>query len=298
MNYIAVDWGTSNFRAFSVRNGVVVKTIQDSCGVGRCQRAELPGILQQQMQRLGEDWDKQLPVLLCGMIGSNIGIADAGYLDMPLSFSQLLGKGRALPGILPNPLTLRPGICDRRVNEICRGEEMQLAGALTQSDVSLFAAVGTHSKWLCVDRTRQRVTGLQTIMTGELYHLLLNHAVVGKGLPEQINSASAFLSGVETAVTVVRDQGELVTELFRCRGRYILDALAKEEAASWLSGLLMGYEILRGHPGGDETVCFIGSEALLPHYQRACEILHCRYELVSAESATLAGFNEVFRHEG
>lgn len=297
MNYIAVDWGTSNFRALSVRNGVVIKTVQDSCGVGRCQRAELPGILQQQMQRLGEAWDEQLPVMLCGMIGSNIGIADAGYLEMPLSFSQLLGKGRALTGILPNPLTLRPGICDRRVNEICRGEEMQLAGALTHSDASLFAAVGTHSKWLSVDRSRQRVTGLRTIMTGELYHLLLNHSVVGKGLPEQVNSAAAFQSGVETAVTVVREEGELVTELFRCRGRYILDELAKEEAASWLSGLLMGYEIVRGHPGGDETVCFIGSETLLPHYQRACDILQCRYQLVSAESATLAGFNEVFRHE-
>ncbi len=296
MNYIAVDWGTSNFRALSVRDGVVIKAVQDSCGVGKCQKAELPGILQRQMRRLEEAYDERLPVLLCGMIGSNIGLADAGYLEMPLSFSQLLGKGRALPGILSNPLTLRPGICDRRVNEICRGEEMQLAGALTQSDASLFAAVGTHSKWLRVDRARQAVTGMQTIMTGELYHLLLNYAVVGKGLPEQVHSAAAFQSGVETAVTVVRDQAELVTELFRCRGRYILDALAKEAAASWLSGLLMGYEILRGDPGGNETVCFIGSEALLPHYRQACEILHRRYQLLAAESATLAGFNEVFRH--
>lgn len=296
MNYIAVDWGTSNFRALSVRDGLVVKAVQDSCGVGKCQRDELPGILQQQLLRLDEAYDEQLPVLLCGMIGSNIGIADAGYLDMPLNFSQLFGKGMELPGILPNPLTLRPGICDRRVNEICRGEEMQLAGALAHSDASTFAAVGTHSKWLRVERSQQRVTGLQTIMTGELYHLLLNHSVVGKGLPEQVSSPTAFQAGVETALTVVRTEAELVTELFRCRGRYILDALAKEEAAAWLSGLLLGYEIARGHPGGANTVCFIGSETLLPHYQLACEIMQLRCELLPAEIAMITGLNKVFSY--
>ena len=296
MNYIAVDWGTSNFRALSVRDGVVIKSVQDNCGVGKCQRAELPGILKQQLRRLEDAYDEQLPVLLCGMIGSNIGLVDAGYLDMPLSFSQLFGKGMALPDILPNPLTLRPGICDKRVNEICRGEEMQLAGALTLSDASLFAAVGTHSKWLQVERSQQQVTGLQTIMTGDLYHLLLNHSVVGKGLPEQVPSPAAFQAGVETALSVVREEAELVTELFRCRGRYILGALAKEEASSWLSGLLIGYEIARGHPGGDKTVCFIGSETLLPHYQQASEILHRRCELLSAERAMIAGLNEVFCH--
>ncbi|WP_416414325.1 2-dehydro-3-deoxygalactonokinase [Pantoea sp. App145] len=77
MNYIAVDWGTSNFRALSVRDGVVIKAVQDSCGVGKCQRDELPGILQQQLIRIDEAYDEQLPVLLCGMIGSNIGISAA-----------------------------------------------------------------------------------------------------------------------------------------------------------------------------------------------------------------------------
>lgn len=295
MNYIAVDWGTSNFRALSVRNGKVIRAVQDTCGVGTCQQADLARILKHQLLRLEEAYDEQLPVLLCGMIGSNIGIADAGYLDMPLSFSQLFGKGMALLGILPNPVTLRPGICDKRVNEICRGEEMQLAGALTLSDATTFAAVGTHSKWLSIDRIKQQVTGLHTLMTGELYHLLLNHSVVGKGLPEQISSPDAFTAGAETAKEVVKEGAELVTELFRCRGRYILGSLARDEAASWLSGLLMGYEVLRGHPGDDHRVCFIGSESLLPHYQRVCEILQRRYERLPAESAMIAGLNEVFR---
>lgn len=296
MNYIAVDWGTSNFRAISVRDGQVIRTVQDTCGVATCERGELPEILRQQLLRLEEAWDPHLPVLLCGMIGSNIGIADAGYMTLPLSFRELLGKGRELLGILSNPLTLRPGICDPQANEICRGEEMQLAGAIALTDASTFAAVGTHSKWMTLDRPQQRVTGLRTLMTGELYHLVLNHSVVGKGLPSQVTSASAFSEGVGVAQSTEAGQGDLVSELFRCRGRYILGKLDPAFAASWLSGLLIGHEVLRGHPV-KEKVCFIGSQALLPLYQQACEQIGLPCATLGAETALIAGLNEVFRHD-
>lgn len=297
MNYIAVDWGTSNFRAIGVRDGQVIRTVQDTCGVATCERAELPSILRKQLLRLEDAWDPHLPVLLCGMIGSNIGIADAGYMALPLSFRDLLGKGRELPGILSNPLTLRPGICDPQANEVCRGEEMQLAGAIALTDACTFAAVGTHSKWMTIDRQQQRVTGLRTLMTGELYHLVLNHSVVGKGLPPQVTSASAFSEGVAVAQSIEAGQGELVSELFRCRGRYILGDLDPASAASWLSGLLIGHEILRGHPG-NARVCFIGSCSLLPLYQQACEQIGLPCSTLEAETALIAGLNEVFRYDG
>lgn len=294
MNYIAVDWGTSNFRALSVRNGKVIRTVEASCGVGKCEREDLPEILRAQLLRLGDAWDEQLPVLLCGMIGSNIGLADAGYLELPLSFADLTAKGRELTGILPNPMTLRPGICDRRVHEICRGEEMQLAGALTLTDNQTFAAVGTHSKWLTVDRANQTVTSLRTLMTGELYHLVLNHSIVGKGLPTQITSPEEFLQGVATAQSIEAGHTTLVCELFRCRGRYILGDLDASLAGAWLSGLLIGHEILQGHPR-NAPVCFIGSDALLPLYRQACEALGLPCTSLEAERALIAGLNEVFR---
>ncbi|WP_176561769.1 2-dehydro-3-deoxygalactonokinase, partial [Escherichia coli] len=34
-------------------------------------------------------------------------------------------------------------------------------------------------------------------MTGELHHLLLNHSLIGAGLPPQENSADAFTAGLE-----------------------------------------------------------------------------------------------------
>lgn len=295
MNYIAVDWGTSNFRAFSVREGLVVNSIQDDCGVAKCKPEQLPEILRQQISRLEESRDKDLPVILCGMIGSNIGIADAGYIELPLSFSELLGKGRVLPGILPNPVTLRPGICDYRVNEICRGEEIQLAGAIALTESSHFAAVGTHSKWMTIDRVKQQVMRLRTLITGELHHLMLNHSVVGKGLPAQQVSHSAFIEGIQQSLSFSAQSTDLVSELFRSRGRYILNKLDKTSVSSWLSGLLIGYEVTQGC-SENQTICFIGSSTLLPLYQQACEIIGINCTTLSAESAVIAGLNEVFRH--
>jgi 2-dehydro-3-deoxygalactonokinase len=77
------------------------------------------------------------------------------------------------------------------------GKRCNWPAGLMLSAAQNFAAVGTHSKWLRVDRQQQQVTRLQTLMTGELYALLLNHSVLGKGLPEQCWSHQAFLSGIE-----------------------------------------------------------------------------------------------------
>ncbi len=60
-----------------------------------------------------------------------------------------------------------------------RGEETQLAGALTDADDALLAVLpGTHSKWAQVEGGR--VVAFQTHMTGELYAVLLANSILGR----------------------------------------------------------------------------------------------------------------------
>ncbi|XBS69231.1 2-dehydro-3-deoxygalactonokinase [Acerihabitans sp. KWT182] len=131
-------------------------------------------------------------------------------------------------------------------------------------------------------------------MTGELYHLVLNHSVVGKGLGEQTFSDDIFRQGVETAVAIAQGHATLPSELFRCRGRYILGEFDAAFAAAWLSGLLVGHEVLNGHPR-QESVCFIGSALLLERYRRTCQILHLPCTALAAEDAIISGLNAVFQ---
>ncbi|TKI03744.1 2-dehydro-3-deoxygalactonokinase [Martelella alba] len=67
MNYIAVDWGSSNFRAMRVKKGKVISGVQSEKGVARCPREQLGAILREELTRLGDDFDERLPVILYGM---------------------------------------------------------------------------------------------------------------------------------------------------------------------------------------------------------------------------------------
>lgn len=76
-----------------------------------------------------------------------------------------------------------------------RGEETQLIGARALAPSSLYVMPGTHCKWVQADS--QQINDFRTVMTGELHHLLLNHSLIGAGLPPQENSADAFTAGLE-----------------------------------------------------------------------------------------------------
>ncbi len=54
---------------------------------------------------------------------------------------------------------------------------------------------GTHCKWVQADS--QQINDFRTVMSGELHHLLLNHSLIGAGLPPQENAADAFAAGLE-----------------------------------------------------------------------------------------------------
>ncbi len=64
-----------------------------------------------------------------------------------------------------------------------RGEETQLIGARTLAPSSLYVMPGTHCKWVQADS--QQINDFRTVMSGELHHLLLNHSLIGAGLPPQ-----------------------------------------------------------------------------------------------------------------
>lgn len=297
MNYIAVDWGSSNFRAMRVQDGNIVATVQSSAGVGRfADKAELNAVLANEMKRLGSNYSEDLPVMMCGMIGSNLGICDVGYRNLPLSIKALKSRGVQVDAELPNPTYIKPGIACRDSWDVCRGEELQILGAASRFDSEVFVAAGTHSKWVQVDKsgTEPVVTKLHTFMTGEMYKLLLDHSLVGKGLPEQEESNELFIRGIEAAKAMASEQRDIITELFKCRARYVLGQIEAKHTASYLSGLLIGHEVRSMAPRTDKAITLIGSDALLPRYRAACEMLGVACNCLTLEETVLLGFNEVF----
>ena len=121
-----------------------------------------------------QNWrDGTTPVVMAGMVGSNVGWKVAPYLSVPVHFTAV---GEQLTSVGDN-VWIIPGLCVSRDDNhnVMRGEETQLLGARTPS--SVYVMPGTHCKWVRADA--EQIHDFRTVMTGELHHLLLKHSLVG-----------------------------------------------------------------------------------------------------------------------
>src|SRR3954467_14911251 len=83
--YIAVDWGTTNRRAYRVdAAGALVQEIEDDRGVTKVPPGLFPAEIADLRRRLGP-----LPLVLAGMVGSNLGWQQAPYVPAPAGAAEL-----------------------------------------------------------------------------------------------------------------------------------------------------------------------------------------------------------------
>jgi 2-dehydro-3-deoxygalactonokinase len=298
-DYIAVDWGSSQLRAWRIENGECTAQQSAPQGIKFVGKGQHEAVLR---TLLAPWWEwivaQQVPVLMAGMIGSDSGWLDSGYQALPLEVNAIAEGCIPVPTSLPIKLWLRPGLALRhkeRAN-VMRGEEVQLLGALAclQADIYLFP--GTHSKWVKPLRREAAITieSFSTAMTGELYQLLLQHSLLGKGLPsEGAFDSSAFSQGVEEALQ--SDEG-LINRLFYARSRRLLGYMAPEAVASWLSGALIGEELaqLARHWPTSSTLALVGDTPLTGHYLTACQLAGRQATVLDAQTAMLNGFRRIY----
>lgn len=298
-DYIAVDWGSSQLRAWRIASGECTAQQSAPQGIKFVGNGQHEAVLR---TLLAPWWQwivaERVPVLMAGMIGSDSGWLDSGYQALPLEVSAIAQGCIPVPTSLPIQLWLRPGLALRRKDRanVMRGEEVQLLGALAcvQADIYLFP--GTHSKWVKPLRNADEVTieSFTTAMTGELYQLLLQHSLLGKGLPnEGAFDQPAFTRGVEEALQ--GDEG-LINRLFYARSRRLLGYMPPEAVASWLSGALIGEELAqlaRRWPTSN-TLALVGDAPLTGHYLTACQLAGWQATVLDAQTAMLNGFRRIY----
>lgn len=216
-----------------------------------------------------------LPVILAGMIGSNIGWRDSGYVACPAGVDDITAHLTTMHrrGI---DIHFSPGLKCRNLfglPDIIRGEEMQVLGWLRQNAVSgrrLICLPGRHVKWLLAEG--ERVLSFFTGMNGELEDLLLGHSLLGKGVVRHSRKPDAFAAGLDI---IASEPGlSLGHALFATRARLVLNEHAPDEASSFLSGLLIGADVrdsLAAHraKGTDGPVTVLGHGATRDLYLQA-----------------------------
>ena len=292
---IALDWGTSSLRAYLMDGeGRVLDRRSNAHGI---QNLPLPGAagFEQVFGALCGEWlnrSPQLPVVAGGMVGSAQGWAEAPYVRCPADTAALAGSAVTVESAAGVRLLIAPGVIFDPADDtpdVMRGEEIQIAGALADNpEFSARACValpGTHSKWVQV--SDGRIVRFATYMTGELFAVLTRHSILGRLMPEDTGTDSgaetreaAFTAGVEAARN--GSTGDLAHQIFAARTLGLTRRLPAEALKDYLSGLLIGNELVSGLAlvrdtlASDTPLVLIGEDALCDRYVSALAVLGVR----------------------
>ena len=282
--YIAVDWGTTNRRAYKIdSSGACVEEFEDGKGALSVPKGDFPAAAAEIRTRLGD-----LPLLLAGMAGSNRGWVEAPYVPCPSGVGELVSNlvwASDRDAIVPGLSYSGEGRAD-----VMRGEEVQLLGAVADGTVpgdSLVCHPGTHDKWVTVEGGR--IARFRTVMTGELFNLLKQHSILADLLQGEVAPDDAFEGGVAHALA----NDDLPAELFAIRARWLLGKAEREACASYASGLLIGNDVKIGLDGHRGEVIVMGRPKLTTLYAAAIRKAGADPTQLDGEKCFLAGIKQI-----
>ncbi len=295
---IAVDWGTSNFRAYLLDcGGDVIAERQAELGLLNVPEGNFVDAFQGQLG----DWLRAAPgvnVLMSGMIGSRQGWSEAPYAPCPAGPDALTDALHAVPGDFGRKVMIVPGLSRRDENgvyDVMRGEETQLLGLDHTPGRKVVCLPGTHAKWALLDG--DRIVGFSTAMSGEVFALLCQHSILGQLMPEDSQQVDdAFARGVSRA----GDDGGLLHHLFGVRAQGLFDMEPAAGLRSYLSGLLIGHEIagMQALAGETRDVVLVGAAGIGDAYAKALEQSGYGVTMVDGDKAAIAGLWRIAARAG
>ena len=253
---LALDWGTSSLRAFLLgQGGRVLQTRSTPRGL---QSLAVPGVagFEQAFSEIAADWLAvwpRLPIVASGMVGSAQGWKEAPYVRCPADVGALAAHRVVVASGLGGTVHIAPGVLLDEASsspDVIRGEEIQIAGALAGNPALAERATmvlpGTHSKWVQVDNGR--ITNFASYMTGEVFSLLVKSSLLGRLMSAEVAAPQAAASAFRQGLLAAREShpGDFTHQIFSARTLGLTQRLPNNALKDYLSGLLIGYELVSG----------------------------------------------------
>ncbi|MDB5478302.1 MAG: 2-dehydro-3-deoxygalactonokinase, partial [Alphaproteobacteria bacterium] len=157
---ILVDWGSSNFRAFLLKDDKVIDRVSAADGIlklfSAANQIRPPEFFSQYLADILKDWlaaHPAAPIIMCGAVGSNEGWFNIPYVAVPAGYAEIRAQLFRVPeekkqGLAGRDIFIVPGVAERKAlgfHDIMRSEETKSLGALT--------ALGMKDALLCVPGT-------------------------------------------------------------------------------------------------------------------------------------------------
>ena len=261
--WIAVDWGTSTFRAYLVQNNEVSDTIETKDGM----KFLKSHLFEQTLLTLIDRWldnDKITEILASGMVGSKQGWEEAPYQKTPCNLKSL---NYITPSLKDNRISLKifSGVSQINQPDVMRGEETQIAGFLNENPNfnGSICLPGTHSKW--VEIKNNNIVKFKTFMTGELFEIISKNSVLIHSVKAEKIDKMELLKSVDE----ILQKPELFSNaLFQLRADDLINSKGPTIYKSRLSGYLLAIELLGSMEfWKNNDIILIGNQDLIEMYQ-------------------------------
>ena len=260
--WVALDWGTSNFRAYLMDNNYVIDQVSTQEGMKFIDQNEFEKILIKNIDAWNNKFDIKV-IIASGMVGAKQGWIEVPYINSPCDIRNLNFK--SLKILDDVKIHILSGVSQFNPSDVMRGEETQIAGFLL-NNVDFNGSIclpGTHSKW--VNMNSYKIQEFTTFLTGELYEIvkkysILNHSLNTTELDDEIVKSSAKL--------IIENPSFISNKLFEIRADNLLKNSNQTSNNSKLVGYLLGIELSGSRTyWEDKDLVIIGSSNLNKYYE-------------------------------
>jgi 2-dehydro-3-deoxygalactonokinase len=285
-DWIAVDWGTSNLRAWAVgRDGGILHEASSPQGMAKLTREEFePALLALVGGWLAEG--RKTLVVACGMVGARQGWIEVPYSEAPCPPAS--AQSARSPQTSDPRLDVRiiAGVMQREPADVMRGEETQIAGLLQQTPGfdGVICMPGTHTKWVRVNDGK--IVEFKSCMTGEVFGLLAEQSVLRFSVGGDGWDENEYAAAVRAALA--QPEG-FAGALFSIRASSLTAGLTQAVANARLSGLVIGTELAATKAYWSNGVSIIDNGRQAALYAAALKIAGAVTTLLPAQDVTLAG---------
>lgn len=297
-NYIlCCDWGTTSLRIrlVNLEGQEIVGETSSNHGIAyaydqyskRSTDHELKSRIQFYLAMLKEFFDrmeqqykidlKHLPVVISGMASSTLGIMELPYAALPFSLKgdNAVWYRMGPSELFPHLVILLSGV--RGQEEVMRGEEVQLLGIMEIINLLpvkkelIVLLPGTHSKHVHIKH--DQVTKIETYITGELFSIMSNNGLLKEsvrpaGLSLNQKDWDIFREGIACSGTT-----NMLQALFKVRTNQLFGRFTKQQNYTYLSGLLIGYELKELLNKDISNIVLCSESELFEHYKYALKYL-------------------------
>ena len=287
-SWIAVDWGTSNLRAWAMdADGAPLATRTSAQGMG----SVAPAAFEDTLRAAVADWlHGPMTVIACGMVGSRQGWVEAPYATAPCTPACTTVQAPTRKDDLT--VHIIAGVKQTDPADVMRGEETQIAGfiALNPHWDGVICLPGTHTKWVHI--SAGEIVSFRTFMTGELYALLSGASILRHSITDGWDD-TAFADALTDAMAKPE---ALAARLFQIRAMDLLHGRAGGAAKARLSGLLIGAELAAARPYWlGQQVAVIGGRDVAGHYVTALQTQGVPVTTTDATQMTLQGLQAAYK---